>query len=227
MSLEITRKAGIVSCSGEEFLEGTVTRLATRKVIDKLRPGKAVTICLPLFLAGGEGERAFAKLNPVITVDGCEKLCARRGTEMHSGKVEDYISLPELLKDRHVTEENLDEIVNLVAEEIALKIDKILGDKSSVEEIESETPSCSCFSSPEPVTIDLDGEKIDFLLLPQLFLKFKKKGTKADELGEDFMREIKIYNYIDPAKEDKIAGKLKEYYEYFYMHGKMTGIFGI
>ena len=49
------RKVGIVACSGEELAEGTVTRLAALKVLEELRPAKTVTICLPLFLAGGEG----------------------------------------------------------------------------------------------------------------------------------------------------------------------------
>ncbi len=220
ISLEIL-KVGLVSCSGEEFLGGTVTRLATRKVMDKLRQGKAVTLCFPLFLAGGEGERAFAKLNPTITIDGCEKLCAKRGTEKHSGKVEDYISVPELLKDRTITEENLQEIVDLVAEEIALKIDKIIGDNSCDEIAEDEIPSCSCFSSPKPVTISINGEKIDFLLLPKIFLKFKKQGKKPENLGEDFMKEIKIYNYIPSDKETAVFKLLKEYYDYFCINGKM------
>lgn len=80
------KKVGIVSCSGEELAEGTVARLAALKVLHELRPGKTVTICLPLFLAGGEGDRAFARFHPTITVDGCELRCAARGTEMYSGK---------------------------------------------------------------------------------------------------------------------------------------------
>lgn len=80
------RKAGIVACSGEELAAGTVARLAALKVLHELRPGNTVTICLPLFLAGGEGDRAFARFHPTITVDGCELRCAARGTEMYSGK---------------------------------------------------------------------------------------------------------------------------------------------
>jgi uncharacterized metal-binding protein len=45
-----------------------------------------MTICLPLFLAGGQEERDFAKNNPCITVDGCEKMCAAKGVKMY-GKV--------------------------------------------------------------------------------------------------------------------------------------------
>ena len=58
------RKVGIVACSGEELAEGTVARLAALKVLHELRRGRTVTICLPLFLAGGEGDRAFASLSP-------------------------------------------------------------------------------------------------------------------------------------------------------------------
>ena len=46
----MAEKVGLISCSGEELQEGTISRLAVRKVIDTLRPGKVVTICLPLFL---------------------------------------------------------------------------------------------------------------------------------------------------------------------------------
>ena len=80
------KKVGIVACSGEELAEGTVTRLAALKVLEELRPGDTVTICLPLFLAGGEGDRAFARFYPTIAVDGCELRCAARATEMYSGK---------------------------------------------------------------------------------------------------------------------------------------------
>ncbi len=79
------RKVGIIACSGEELAVGSVTRLAALKVLHETRPGKTVTICLPLFLAGGEGDRAFARFHPTITVDGCDLRCAARGTEMYSG----------------------------------------------------------------------------------------------------------------------------------------------
>src|SRR5512132_2629644 len=80
------RKVGIVACSGEELPGGTLTRLAALKVLEQLRPADTVTICLPLFLAGGEGDRAFARFFPTIAVDGCELRCAARATEMYSGK---------------------------------------------------------------------------------------------------------------------------------------------
>lgn len=80
------KKVGIVACSGEELAEGTVTRLAALKVLEQLRPKDTVTICLPLFLAGGEGDRAFARFYPTIALDGCDQRCAAKATEMYSGK---------------------------------------------------------------------------------------------------------------------------------------------
>lgn len=80
------KKAGIIACSGEELAEGTVSRLAALKVLNETRPGDTVTLCLPLFLAGGQGERTFARFYPTITVDGCELKCAAKATEKYSAK---------------------------------------------------------------------------------------------------------------------------------------------
>ena len=93
------RKVGIVACSGEELAEGTVARLAALKVLHELRPGETVTICLPLFLAGGEGDRAFARFHPTITVDGCDLRCAAHGTEKYSGKPAASLVVDELVAD--------------------------------------------------------------------------------------------------------------------------------
>src|SRR5512139_3893896 len=93
------RKVGIVSCSGEELPGGTVTRLAALKVLEELRPAETVTICLPLFLAGGEGDRTFARFYPTIAVDGCELRCAARGTEMYSGKPAASLVVRELVAE--------------------------------------------------------------------------------------------------------------------------------
>lgn len=127
-------KVGVVSCSGEEIPEGTISRIATRLVLEKLRPDETVTICLPLFLAGGEGERTFARLFPTITVDGCEKKCAKIGTEKYSGKpfaslvVTDVLKkCPTLtLKSRDKLSAEEWEFAEKVAKEIAEKVDEAL-----------------------------------------------------------------------------------------------------
>jgi uncharacterized metal-binding protein len=128
MPIEIMeKKVGIIPCNGEDFSEGTLTRFACRKVLDKLRPGKTVTICLPLFIAGGKEERGFARNFPTITVDGCDKRCAQISTERLSGKPRCAIVVSELLREhgveppgsrRGLTEKD-GAAVDLVAEEIA------------------------------------------------------------------------------------------------------------
>src|SRR5512141_2134960 len=96
------KKVGIVSCSGEELAEGTVTRLAALKVLERLRPRDTVTICLPLFLAGGEGDRAFARFYPTIAVDGCELRCAARATEKYSARPAASVVVRDIVAARHL-----------------------------------------------------------------------------------------------------------------------------
>ncbi len=129
---ELTKlKVGLVSCSGEEMPEGTITRLATLKVLESLRPDQTVTICLPLFLAGGEGERAFARFFPTVTIDGCGKRCAARGTEMHSGKPAASLVVTEMVPAgglgtaRHLSDAGM-RSVDDVAQEIARQVDHLL-----------------------------------------------------------------------------------------------------
>src|SRR5512143_2579497 len=93
------KKVGLIACSGEELPEGPVTRRAVRKVLETLRPDETVTLCLPLFLAGGEGERAFARHYPTIAVDGCDKRCAARATEKYSAKPAASIVVTEIANE--------------------------------------------------------------------------------------------------------------------------------
>lgn len=128
---------GVISCSGEECLGGTLARMATRKVMEKLRIGRVISLCLPLYIAGGEEERDFAKEFPVIAVDGCEKSCAKIATLKYSGEVRDVIVISDLLGNdvalskcvsaRALTEEHY-KLADIVAEEICKKVDAILAE---------------------------------------------------------------------------------------------------
>lgn len=127
-------KIGVISCSGEDCLGGTISRLATRKILERIRLGEAVTICLPLFIAGGEQERGFAQAHPTITVDGCGKWCAKRATEKLSGQVSGALQVADIigaeaaegpaLSTRNLTQEHLI-MADKVAEAIRIKFDSI------------------------------------------------------------------------------------------------------
>lgn len=131
-------KIGIISCAGEEIAEGTISRLATRQVLEQLRPENTVTLCLPLFVAGNEGERNFARNHPMITVDGCDKQCAKWATEKYGERpvsralvVKDLLagpldssawSGPRSLRDQSEADQ---EAVRIVAEAIAAQVDAV------------------------------------------------------------------------------------------------------
>ncbi|HNW70176.1 MAG TPA: putative zinc-binding protein [Bacteroidales bacterium] len=128
-------KVGILSCSGEECLGGTISRLATRKVLEELKFVNTVTLCLPLYLAGGKEERNFAKVFPTISVDGCNKLCAKRSTEKYSGKINGSVDVSKIIgnenslnskivRNKDLTEEHL-QMVDEVASEIIKAISNI------------------------------------------------------------------------------------------------------
>jgi uncharacterized metal-binding protein len=127
------KKIGIISCSGEGCVEGTISRIATRLVLEKLRPKDTVTICLPLFLAGGKEERKFARDYPTITVDGCNKMCAKIATERYSGKPASSIIVtnfndsqcPQLISRRKLNDEALN-VTRKVADRIVDEVDDVL-----------------------------------------------------------------------------------------------------
>ncbi len=130
-------KVGVISCSGEEIPEGTISRLATLRALSSQRPNMGATLCLPLFLAGDPGLRNFARTHPTITVDGCDKQCARWATEKHSGPVARALVVSQILgPDAALCQRSSrsagtadGDAVRVVAREIASAIDEILGER--------------------------------------------------------------------------------------------------
>ena len=125
-------KIGIVSCSGEDCLGGTISRLATRKMLEN-RPDGSVTICLPLYLAGGEEERSFAEDYPTIAVDGCSKCCAKRATEKYSGRVTAAIDVSDIIgkeiaESGALSTKNLNASHKEMIDKVALRIDEKIND---------------------------------------------------------------------------------------------------
>ena len=131
----IKPKVGVVSCSGECCSLGTLSRIATRGVLEDLKAGETVTICLPLFLAGDSGERMFAQQFPTVAVDGCHKLCATKAIEKYSGKTAATVDVESMLEEhswnppasrRLLTPEDMATVAS-IAGAIAEKVDVIKG----------------------------------------------------------------------------------------------------
>ena len=214
------RKAGIVACSGEELAEGTVTRLAALKVLHEMRRGDTVTICLPLFLAGGEGDRTFARFHPTITVDGCSLRCAARGTEKYSAKPAASIVVSELLEEkglakptgcRHLDQAGL-KAVEVTAQRLAELVDEVLEkhgiESAAASKADAQAPkdagpvTCSCGSGISAKKIEIAGKTVEVVALPLVLQQFRDAGKVADEaVAHALLDALKIYNPVAPEDE--------------------------
>ena len=229
------KKVGIIACSGEEIPEGTVTRLAALKVLESLRPRQTVTICLPLFLAGGEGDRAFARFYPTIAVDGCEKRCAARGTEMYSGKPAVSIVVGDsapadssaLGSARQLSARGM-QVVRDVAGQIARHVDRLLDlqwDRRSgfplqppepQEELKPRQAACSCGSGIPVQTLQVAGREVTLIALPLIFAQFREAGKlPSDSTKAQLIEAVRIYNLIPDDEESAYARAVTEEYAAF------------
>ncbi len=230
------KKVGIVACSGEELPEGTVTRLAALNVLEHLRPGNTVTICLPLFLAGGEGDRAFARFYPTIAIDGCDKRCAARATELYSGKpaasvvvnvliAEHGLSRPE---GRRRLNASGQQAVETTAERVAELVDDLLGKPWSrrsgalaepdqeAEPQEEKQATCSCGSGIPIQKVVVEGQEITLVALPLIFQQFREIGkAPGDKVSRELLEVVKIYNEVPTESEGAYTAMLTQEYADF------------
>jgi uncharacterized metal-binding protein len=224
------KKVGLVACSGEELAEGTVTRLAVRAVLDRLRPEDTVAICLPLFLAGGEGDRAFARFYPTIAVDGCEKRCAARATEMYSARPAASIVVTEIAAEsacgsidgRRRLNEAGRRAVEATAERIALDVDALLsrnsthGQAGTSRSETAEAPAdatCACGSGIPVRTLTIEGEPVTIVGLAPILERLLEAGKPADDATRrELLELVKIYNAVPESREAAFADALiREY----------------
>jgi hypothetical protein len=226
---EVFSKVGIISCSGEEIAEGTVARQAVRRVLEALRPQQTVTLCLPLFLAGEEGERRFAREHPTITVDGCSKLCAKRGTEKYSGEVSASLVVSDILGNRvkgcHRSTRKRDkadeEAVWLVSERIASEVDALAGSQAYVGSSDAPADSAACCACSRPSQegkLEIKGKSVIIAGLPLIFQQLQKKGLAPNaDCGDKLLQTVRIYHAIDAHEEadyrDAITAAYQAYCE--------------
>jgi hypothetical protein len=231
------KKVGIISCSGEEIPEGTISRLATLKVLEKLRPTDTVTICLPLFLAGGEGDRAFAKFYPTIAVDGCSKRCAYFGTARYSNQPAASIVVSDIIADQNLSAPHgrraLDnaglQAVEITAQKLSETVDKILGKDwircegkfepsgPDKEEQPADPLTCSCGSGIPVQKLIVNGQEMTLIALPLIFDTFLEEN-KTPSLGtaREMLEMLKVYNRIDSKQEEAVQkAVIQEYTDRF------------
>lgn len=236
------KKVGIVACSGEELAEGSVTRLAALKVLEQLRPQDTVTICLPLFLAGGEGDRAFARFYPTIAVDGCDLRCAARGTEMYSGKPAASLVVSDLVRAEGLPPPSgtrrLDAAGQKAVEATARRITELVDDlldrpwsrraeaasapvavdlTLEIPVIQEEVQAtCACGSGIPIQQVTVNDSAVTLVGLPLIFQQFQTAGKPpCADVALELLDTVKIYNPL-PADEDAACADaiLREYGAY-------------
>jgi uncharacterized metal-binding protein len=236
------KKVGIVACSGEERAEGTVTRLAALKVLELLRPDDTVTICLPLFLAGGQGDRAFARFYPTVAVDGCDTRCAARATEQYSAAPAASLVVTDLTGEhadlgsaRRLNEAG-QRAVRVLAQQLAEQVDDLLGkprDQSSLRaapevrlDHRAETPaepapaveaSCSCGSGIPVLTLSVGDQRPTLIAVPAIFEQLYQQGKRpgVDGVGAELLQLTRICNAIPDAEAAAYQAALAREFETF------------
>ena len=216
------RKVGLIACSGEDLPEGTVSRQAALQVLERLRPGATVTLCLPLFLAGEERERAFARFYPTIAIDGCEKRCAARATEMYSARpavslvvtdLADALGLarPQRLRGSDPAGEAL---ARAVADEVSRQVDRLLAGRQVCAEAARAAGNGGRGATARGSGMQLrlghpGGHRVRRragtrrLALPAIFDLFREEGRSPDNgaTADELMQQIKLYNAVAPEDE--------------------------
>jgi len=219
---ETGQKVGIISCSGEAIAEGTLSRLATRRVLEALRPDSTVTICLPLFLAGNDAERDFARTHPTIAVDGCAKQCAKWGTEQHSGPVSEAIVISDLLgtecegchRSSRERSQPDREAVWMVAERIAAAVDTVLAETRPAGTPATTGAACACSGPMTGGTIIVNDTAVTITGLPLMLGQCLERGVPLDA-GTAVLEVVKIYHPIAREDEPAYAAALLEAYRQY------------
>jgi len=128
------RKVAVAACTGLDQPLGTVARMAGYKVLDHLRPDKTVLLCPPALIAGVEEDIVFARENPVLIIDGCEKGCCEKMVHERGGKIAGVVRVTDVQKrnsdlrpeSRRTLGPEGEKLADLVAQLAAEEVDRIL-----------------------------------------------------------------------------------------------------
>ena len=205
-------------------------------MLEQLRPGETVTICLPLFLAGGAGDRAFARFYPTIALDGCDIRGAARATEQYSGKPAAGVVVSDLVREHGLGQpegarrlnESGRQAVEITADRVAGLVDELLGGQwsrrsgSFVEAMPAAKPEaapqagCACVSAIPIQKVDVDGRTVSLAALPLIFEQFRGAGkAPGPEVTKELLEIVKIYNDVPGGTDEAYTVALAREYAAF------------
>jgi hypothetical protein len=179
---------------------------------------------LALFLAGGEGDRAFARFYPTIAIDGCDKRCAARGTEMYSSKPAASIVVTDLITERGLGKpegkRRLNaaglQAVEAAAGQVSSLVDELLQKHWNRTAGAVEAPvqaTCSCGSGIPVQEIVVDGQAVTLVALPLIFQQFRDSGKSASpDTTRELLEAVRIYNPLPAGADRAYAAALRREY---------------
>lgn len=127
------QKVVVLPCSGIGKVFGALARETMYELRERVRPGVVATTCLPLLVIKDPDAVALVTENPVITIDGCPKDCAKKSVEA-LGKAVDrtFEAIKFYQEHRDLKPEGLAEVNDkgrklaaLAAEEVAQEVDRL------------------------------------------------------------------------------------------------------
>ena len=134
----MTEKILIIPCSGIGKPFGTISRDATFRVVDDLKPNTSETNCLSLLVTGDKKAVKQVQSSKCIAVDGCPLECARKNIEIVGVKPSAHIRVMDLLKENRglkpqktsFLDEDGEKLSIILSNKIATKVDELQEDCS-------------------------------------------------------------------------------------------------
>ena len=128
-------KVAVIPCSGIGKALGSVSREAAYELCENLRPDRTDLVALSKLVLGDEAARERVRRNPVVTIDGCQKMCAATLVRHSGGAIACEVAVFEVfrryqdLKPEGIAELNPpgQRLARALAKEIAADIDRIAG----------------------------------------------------------------------------------------------------
>ena len=127
------RKVVILPCSGIGKAYGEMGRQAIYQLIEDSGAEEVATTCLARLMIDDPDTKTLVQGNPVITVDGCAKDCARKNVEFTGKAVNGALRVIDIFKDhRDLKPEGIlklgepgFKLVHILAQKLAEEIDRV------------------------------------------------------------------------------------------------------
>lgn len=127
------KKVVVLPCSGIGKVFGALARETMYELLERVRPGMVATTCLPLLVIKDPEAVALVMENPVITIDGCPKDCAKKSVEALGKAVDQTFEAIKFYKEhKDLKPEGIAEVnetgrklAAVAAEEVAKEVDRL------------------------------------------------------------------------------------------------------